>query len=140
MTIDRTMLYDFIRVRPLAVLATVSADRAPESALINIAVSEELELVFDTIETSRKHANLARDPHIAFVIGWDGEETVQYEGIADGEQNAELERLKAIYFAAFPEGEARRDMPGIVYYRVRPTWIRFSSYYRPRRIEEMRFA
>ncbi len=104
-----------------------------------IAVTPELELIFDTTEATRKYPNLKRDPRIAFVFGWDSEETLQYEGVADEPEGDELARLKEIYFAAFPEGVARQDWPGLTYFRVRPRWIRFSSYYRPRRVDEMSF-
>ncbi len=139
MALSKQELYDFIRARPLAVLATVSASGAPEAALVGIAVTPDLELVFDTLDATRKFPNLKRDPRIAFVIGWDTEETLQYEGVADQPDGEALERLKKIYFAAVPEGEARQDWPGLAYFRVRPRWVRFSSYYRPRRVDEMSF-
>jgi hypothetical protein len=139
MAITRDELYAFIKARPLAVMASVSAKGAPEAALVGIAVTPELELVFDTLDATRKYPNLKRDPRIAFVIGWDGEETLQYEGLADEPEGDELERLKTLYFAAVPDGAARQDWPGLTYIRAKPRWIRFSSYYRPRRVDEMRF-
>jgi predicted pyridoxine 5'-phosphate oxidase superfamily flavin-nucleotide-binding protein len=139
MAVSKQELYDFIRARPLAVLATVSGDGAPEAALVGIAVTPDLELIFDTLDATRKFPNLKRDPRIAFVIGWDSEETLQYEGLADQPDGEALEQLKKIYFAAVPDGEARQDWPGLTYFRVRPRWVRFSSYYRPRRVDEMTF-
>jgi hypothetical protein len=32
------------------------------------------------------------------------------------------------YFARFSDGPARLTWPGITYFRVRPTWIRFSDF------------
>ena len=139
MALSKRQVYDFIRARPLAVLATACANGAPEAALVGVAVSEELELIFDTTDATRKYPNLKRDPRIAFVFSGDGEETLQYEGVADEPAGAELERLKDIYFAAFPDGVTRQDWPGLTYFRVRPKWLRFSSYYRPRRVDEMTF-
>ena len=40
----------------------------------------------------------------------------------------ELRRLQAAYFAVFPDGPARQAWPGLIYVRVRPTWIRFSDF------------
>jgi hypothetical protein len=40
----------------------------------------------------------------------------------------ELERVKAAYFAVWPDGVARASWPGITYFRVRPSWIRFSDF------------
>jgi len=139
MAVSKRQLYDFIRARPLAVLATACANGAPEAALVGVAVSEDLELIFDTTDATRKYPNLKRDPRIAFVFGGDGEETLQYEGVADEPAGAELARLKEIYFAAFPDGVTRQDWPGLTYFRVRPKWLRFSSYYRPRRVDEITF-
>ena len=139
MAISKDELYAFIKARPLAVMASVSAKGAPEAALLGIAVTPELDLIFDTMDSTRKYPNLKRDPRIALVIGWDGEETLQYEGVADEPEGDELERLKAVYFAAVPDGVARQDWPGLTYIRVKPRWIRFSSYFRPRRVDEMTF-
>jgi len=72
-----------------------------------------------------------RNPQLAFVIGgWvNGDErTVQYEGVADEPRTDELARIKAAYFAMWPDGPSREVWPGIVYVRVRPTWIRYSDF------------
>lgn len=98
---------------------------------MGIAVSDRFELIFDTIAITRKARNLARNPHIAFVIGGSGdgeEESVQYEGIADSPAGSELEALQAMYFRTFPDGRARLDWPGITYFRVKPRWLRYSNY------------
>ena len=43
---------------------------APQSALVGIAITPELEIIFDAVEKSRKFANIARDARVAFLIGW----------------------------------------------------------------------
>jgi hypothetical protein len=53
---------------------------------------------------------------------------VQYEGLADLSSGPELEMLKQVYFAAFPDGPTRRSWPGITYVRVKPMWIRCSDF------------
>jgi general stress protein 26 len=73
----REFIYDFIKQHDLAVISTLTKDNKPESALIGIAVSENLELIFDTIKTSRKYQNLINNPQVALVISWDNETTVQ---------------------------------------------------------------
>ena len=124
----RAELVAFIGRHRLGVLATVAESGAPEAAVVGVAVTADLELVFDTLGSTRKAENLRRDPRIAFVIGWDQEQTVQYEGLADEPAGPELERLKAVYFAAFPDGPSRLSWPGITYFRVRPTWVRYSDF------------
>lgn len=67
-------------------------------------------------------------PRVAFVVGWDAEITVQLEGVADEPKGPELDRIKQVYFAAYPDGPARQSWPGITYFRVRPIWARYSDF------------
>lgn len=123
----REELVEFIRRHRHAVEASVAAGGAPQAAVVGIACSDELELVFDTLTSTRKYANLKRDPRIAFVIGWD-DQTVQLEGTCDEPSGAERERVKQVYFAQLPDGRDREAWDGITWLRVRPTWIRYSDF------------
>jgi len=124
----RRELVQFLRRHRYAVQATSHADGAPQAAVIGIAVTDELEIVFDTLSSSRKLQNLRRDPRIALVVGWDEEQTAQLEGIADEPSGDDLDRLKACYFEAFPDGPERLGWPGITYVRVRLRWARYSDF------------
>ncbi len=73
-------VYQFISKQKLGVLSSVSSAGTPQSALVGIAVTPELEIIFDTVMNSRKARNLMANPLCSFVIGWAGETTVQYEG------------------------------------------------------------
>jgi pyridoxine/pyridoxamine 5'-phosphate oxidase len=126
----------FVQRHRLGVLATVSPSGEPESAVVGIAVSDRLEIIFDTLDNTRKVANLRRNSKIAFVIGWDEEITVQLEGLADEPRGAELRRLKEIYFAVYPDGRGRERWKGITYFRVRPHWVRYSDFNAPATIVE----
>jgi hypothetical protein len=55
---------------------------------------------------------------------------VQYEGIVDEPEGAELERLQTLYFRRFPDGIERQSWPGLIYLRARPTWVRYSDFSR----------
>ena len=128
---DAKMLLEFLRGHRYAVQTTVSANGGPQAALVGFAVTDEFEIVFDTLETTRKVVNLRHNGKHALVIGgWEvgDERTVQFEGVADEPTGAELERVKGAYFTAFPDGPARAKFPGITYVRIRPTWIRYSDY------------
>ena len=124
----RDELVHFLRRYKLAVQASVAPGGAPQAAIVGFAVSDELEIVFDTVETTRKYRNLRVDPRIALVIGWDHEITAQIEGVADFPAGDELERVRECYFVAYPDGRARLAWPGITHVRVRPTWIRYSDF------------
>jgi hypothetical protein len=141
--VNNEALVGFLRSQHWAVEATVSSAVEPQAAIIGYAVTDELELVFDTLATSRKVENLRANPRIALVIGgWreGAEQTLQYEGVADFPTGVELARLKAEYFKAFRDGPSRESWAGITYVRVRATWLRFSDYkVDPPRIVERTF-
>jgi PPOX class probable F420-dependent enzyme len=124
----RTELLGFLRGRKLAVVASATPDGRPQAAVVGFAVSDSLEIVFDTITSTRKYQNLRRDPRIALVIGWDGEITVQIEGVADFPTGDDLDRIRECYFIAYPDGRERLSWPGITHACVRPTWIRYSDF------------
>ena len=111
----------------------------PQSALVGIAVTSQFEIVFDTLKSTRKYANLVTRPACSFVVGWESEQTVQYERRAFEPVGPELERYQREYFAAWPDGAARIAWAGIAYFVVRPAWIRFSDYAQnPPLIEEVK--
>lgn len=133
-------VFQFMNKERLAVLATAGETGQPEAALMGFAVTPELEIIFDTVKSSRKYPNLKRNPRVAWVIGCTTEVTVQYEGIAQELEGEELAKYKKTYFAAFPDGPARESWPGITYFVVRPKWVRYCDYNpTTRRIEEMNF-
>jgi uncharacterized pyridoxamine 5'-phosphate oxidase family protein len=132
-------LYDFIRARRLAVISTTSPSGDPQSALVGVAVSSELHIVFDTVKTSRKYANLKADPRISLVTGWDAEITVQYEGVAVEPEGEALRQAQSLYFNTWPDGIERQQWPGITWFFVTPRWIRYSDF-GSGRIEESKFS
>ena len=128
----RDALLQFMRSEKYAVQTSVSAAGSPQAAVVGIAVTDAFEIVFDTVASSRKAPNLRANPSIAFVIGGtrDGDEqTIQYRGIADEPSGEELDRLCAVYYAKFPGWTANAARgPGLIYVRVKPTWIRYSNF------------
>jgi pyridoxine/pyridoxamine 5'-phosphate oxidase len=137
---DKSRLLEFLQSNRLGVLSTVGPKGEPQSALVGFAITPEFEIVFDTVSRSRKFANLARDPRVAFVVGWEGEVTVQFEGVARQISSTELGSYHEIYFQAFPDGPARLKWAGITYYVVAPKWIRYSDFSQsPPTIQEFAF-
>lgn len=124
----RAELIEFLRSEKLGVQTSIAADGSPQAAVVGYAVSDDLEIVFDTSPTSRKAANYARDARAAFVV-WRGETTAQLEGRAEIVDDA---RLREVYYAVWPDGRARA-MPIV---RIRVTWARFSDF-TAGRIEEL---
>jgi hypothetical protein len=123
-------LYLFIAKHRLGILGTIGGNATPQSALMGIAITPQLEIIFDTVKSSRKYPNLIARPACSFVIGGWGaaEQTIQYEGEAEELKLPMLEHYQQIYFKVWPDGPARMSWPGIVYFVVRPTWIRYSDF------------
>ena len=109
-------LLDFLRSHRLAVQASVSPTGASQAAVVGFAITDQFEIVFDTLESTRKAQNLRQNPKISLVVGGllaGDERTVQYEGIADEPAGSDLERLKQVYYAAYPDGPGRLSWPGL---------------------------
>src|SRR5688572_22653704 len=127
----RADLLAFIRFHRYAVQASVSAEGKPQAAVVGIAVSDSFEIVFDTLESSRKAVNLEANARIALVIGGTAngdERTLQYEGIAVRPSGAAREAALALYLSVFPDGRDRLAWAGITHIHVTPMWIRYSDY------------
>jgi len=137
---DKAGVYSYMKRYRYGVVSSVSDTGMPQSALVGMAVTPELEIVFDTVNFSRKYRNLTARPSCSVVVGWDWEQTVQYEGTAIEPRGAELQRYVEVYLATFPDGRARMSWPGITYFLVRPRWVRYSDFTKnPALIEEMKF-
>ena len=133
-------VYVFMNKERLAVLSTVTEAGQPQSALMGMAITPQLEIIFDTVKSSRKYPNLKKNPRVAWVVGCTTEVSVQYEGLAEELAGEELAKYKKTYFTAFPDGAIRENWPGITYFVVRPTWVRYCDYNpATRRIEEKTF-
>jgi hypothetical protein len=133
--LSRAELLSFLRGPRYAVEASVSPAGQPQAAIMGIVVSDAFEVLFDTLGSTRKMANLRANPRIALAIGSleaGAHRGVQLEGLADEPGGGELERVKELYFARFPEGRARLAWPGITYVRVRTSWLRYSDYSGPK--------
>ena len=131
----------YMRGHTLAVVATLGPDGGPQAALVGVGVTDALEVIFDTVSTSRKHANLLADPRAAVTFSGPGEKTLQFEGLAapvSTTDPADARRREA-YYRAWPDGPARLAWPGLVYWRISPVWLRYSDYDRGPLIFERRF-
>lgn len=129
--LTRAALLAFLRSHRYAVQSSTHLTGAPQSAVVGIAVSDDFEVVFDTLASSRKAINLRRHSPIAFVIGGlvpHDERSVQYEGIADEPSGADRDRLTDLYYTVFPDGQERLKWSGLIYIRAEPTWLRYSDY------------
>jgi hypothetical protein len=136
---ERSALHAFIQRHRYAIVSSVSDAGAPQSALVGIAVSNDLEIIFDTLRSTRKYRNLIARPACSVVVG-SGEQTLQFEGVAWEPGGEEQLRYREIYFSAWPDGRERLDWSDLTHLVVTPEWIRYSDYDRsPPSISETRF-
>jgi pyridoxine/pyridoxamine 5'-phosphate oxidase len=126
MTLEQ--IFDIARSKRYLIVSTVNESGAPEAALMGFVWTRANEVVFDTLSTSRKAVNLARNPATALVIGWDENISLQIEGVARRPVGDDLANAKAAYFREWPDGRARENWPNIAYVVVQPNWIRYSDY------------
>ncbi|HTD39072.1 MAG TPA: pyridoxamine 5'-phosphate oxidase family protein [Mucilaginibacter sp.] len=137
----KELVYQFINQQKLGIVSTVDHIGKPEAAVVGIAVSLNLEIIFDTVKASRKYQNILHNPNVALVIGWDDEITVQYEGTAEvlGD-DSEADNLREVYYRAYPDGRERTETwPGLIHIKVTPHWLRYSNFNEPMIIEELAF-
>jgi Pyridoxamine 5'-phosphate oxidase len=139
---EKTELFAYLRGQCLGVLGTLSRDNEPQGALVGYAVTSDLEILFDTVRTSRKYGNMIANPRVSFTVGntvgKGDESTVQYEGIAEELAGESLARFQPVYFATWPDGVDRIQWPDITWFVIRPRWIRYSDFNIPM-TQEWRF-
>jgi pyridoxine/pyridoxamine 5'-phosphate oxidase len=121
-------VFDIAKTKRYLVVSTVNEAGAPEGALMGFALTQANEIVFDTLSTSRKAVNLARNPATALVIGWEDGISLQMEGVARRPAAEDLANAKEAYFRQWPDGRARENWPDIAYIVVQPKWIRYANY------------
>lgn len=96
---DARWLIEFLRAAGGAVVASNSGTGHPESAYVNIAVTDSARIVFGTNAASRKFENISSDPRVSMVVMRGGQDEVQLEGEArvleDSEAAAAGETLEA---------------------------------------------
>jgi nitroimidazol reductase NimA-like FMN-containing flavoprotein (pyridoxamine 5'-phosphate oxidase superfamily) len=129
---ERTELLAYMLSQRLGVLGTLAPSGEPQAALVGYAVTPDLEILFDTLQTTRKYRNMKANPRVSFTIGntaGSGDErTVQYEGVAEELAGDSLTRLQPVYFATWPDGVERKQWPHITWLVIRPSWIRYSDF------------
>lgn len=121
------VVLEFLKSHKVAVIATTHANGSPEAAVIDFSVRDDLEIVFDTFNNTRKYENLLHNPAAAFVVGWDGNITIQYEGRAEPVPENDVPRYQREHTERVPE-EREFIARGAIIFRVRPRWIRYSDF------------
>ena len=124
----REELLRLARRRFYGVLATAATNGQPESAPVRYAVSDAFEIVFGTLTSSRKYANLQSNAQVAFLI-WDEMHSLQIEGVVDELAGSDLERLAGLFAGEFPhEARVRAGRARHRFHRIVPHWVRYTDF------------
>jgi len=130
----------FIKQHNLALVATVDNDGTPQAAVVEFGELDDLTIIIDTLKTSRKYKNLQDNKHVAIVIGWDNDVTVQINAVAEELNGEKLKVAKLAYFAKNDRARKWESRPEIAYFAFKPTWLRYSDVSKsPWLIEELNF-
>ena len=70
---------------------------------------------------------LAEHPGVAFVVGWNANITVQYEGEATRVPAADIEQYQEAYLNSVPADREFIER-GAVRFKATPRWIRYSDF------------
>lgn len=119
-------MIEYARGHRGAVVASLKANGGPAAAYLETAVTDDGEIVFDTMTTSRITGNVARDHRVAVVYGGSEGSTLQCEGLAQRVEADERSHYASAYLTAFPDYTL--DEATSVLIRVKLTWAQFGDF------------
>ena len=128
--LDKTRnVYDFIHSQHVCVISTINQDGKPESAAMAFSETEDLKIIFQTPNDTRKYRNLVNNKSISIVVGWSLDDfiTVQYEGIAREATDQQVEWCRNIHISKNEKSQEYAYLEQNKYFIVEPKWIRFSD-------------
>lgn len=128
-------ILDYIKTQRVGVLAVEMFDGSPHAATVHFAHTEDpLVFYFETYREYRKAESLfGRDKtRASFVIGSDESnmKTLQLDGIIELLKPTE-EVGESIYLGKFPEKKEKAKDPKFVFFKLTPTWWRFTDWTNP---------
>lgn len=129
MTMDeqKAKIIELVSGLNVGVISTVTEDGQPQGAVVEFAMTDDLEIVFNTFTTYRKYENLRKNPKTSFTIGWEHDVTVQYEGLSRELSGDEEKKYKEIFAQKYRNASKWDAFPETRYFAVKPTWIRYND-------------
>ncbi len=118
------------------VLSTVSSEGKPRSRQVYYTCDDSFNVYFLTLANTRKVADLAANPHAAFVVSQlDIPRTIQIEGSVENlTETAELDPLVSNFVRTLLEKKRfgipleRLDAAVVQFYRLTPDWVRWGDF------------
>ncbi|MDB5204022.1 MAG: segregation and condensation protein [Candidatus Taylorbacteria bacterium] len=129
-------ILDYIKTQRVGVLAVEMMDGSPHAATVHFAHTDDpLVFYFETYREYRKAEPLfAREKSRAsFVIGSDESnmKTLQLDGIIELLKPEERGAFDSVYLGKFPEKSEKAKDPKFVFFKLTPTWWRFTDWTGP---------
>ncbi len=125
---DISFIRGFLLQHRFAVVASITPEGDPECAKVEYFLLEGgLDIVFRTQRNSRKYENIINHPTIALEVGDFETDTVQYEGLAEEFDGVFSKRDSVTIASRSRRSRVIYDEDDIVYFIVRPTWIRYTD-------------
>lgn len=137
---NKKTLYEFLKMHPVAHLATVTPDAKPLVSTVYFYANSMTELFIATLSNTEKFKNIELNPDVALVVtDEDAQKTVQITGTASEEQNVavrmamleQLATLQARNKSGWPPPIVKLDKGQLRLVKVKPLWIRFSDFQNP---------
>lgn len=124
-------ILEFVKRCEFGVVSTIAlGSSTPESAVVAVSETDNLELVFASFAGNRKNNNIATNPSVSVVLGWSKQEkiTVQVEGVATLVADRERTLLEQKHCAKNPESLKFVNDPRQQYFKITPVWVRYSDF------------
>lgn len=137
---SRAAVAGLVRACRLGVAAAVDTSEHPEAALVGLAALGDGTLILDATRGSRRsRPNIHHDPHVAVVVVWSDDVSLQIEGSARSSPGDRRNTYGHAYLEQFPGSRALdRDVEVII---IRPSWLRsYAATVSEPRIEEARWV
>lgn len=107
-------------------IATVGENGEPQAATVEFCVQGN-DILFDSVETSRKVNNIERGSHVALVMMPSETSTIQLQGEAVALTGDERARAVEVYLTKIPRASAWINNTDVKVFSVRLTWARYTD-------------
>ena len=118
---------EFMNQFQTCVLSTVNGN-SPQSATVGFSVDDNFDILIATRTITRKAKNLANNPNVSIVIGFEGAKTVQLQGTATEISAEELGARLDYHFEKVPMAKERVGDKYQVYFIIKPNWLRITDF------------
>jgi len=135
----KKLVLGFLKSHKLGVIAT-AAGRQPEAAAVDFSETNALEIILTTLAFYRKYKNLKKNRKVAFVVGGEKSVTLQYEGLAEELSRNAFKKYYKRHVHKNPIEKKFGVMPEARFFKIKPTWLRYSDFTKqPNEIFELKF-